>query len=604
MPEQFDINTVAAKVIDSNIDRLISLATGTAGTVSRALSNALRRTYKTYLDKSAQQYGMAKTFFIRGEPRPLYDYYVPLEIECGKTVLPNASVKNLENCTQRVVVTGTAGCGKSTLMRHFFLDSLKSSKRIPVFLELRQLNEQDEPDLISMLVRVLMRLGLDLEERIIVEALKNGRFMILFDGLDEVDEAIRPEVSRQIRRFSEESKEAFVVVSSRPEDQFAGWDGFWVFEAQPLSLNKAVQLVEKLPFDEETKTKFIRDLKRTLYVTHESFLSNPLLLSIMVMTYGQSASIPTKVSIFYNQAYEALFQTHDAYKGSFSRTRKTSLDIQQFEKLFAAFCLITYDSNLFEFSRIEALNRIDQAKRLSGIRVRSGDFLEDLLRAVSLLVADGLRLAFVHRSFQEYFAAKFVSTVTQSQKETLVTRLASRSRTDNVLSLFCELDQSSFEDVFLIPQIEKLRREIKISKKVGITHYTRYLKIVTCEISASKGPEGELSFFVHHKWREPEHEVLVCAVWAAFRRYKATEKHSKQDEKSRRRAYVELGRAKRRRILTENISSRSELVKDLSRTGGVFSIEFVQYLVDLPGNIRSERKESQHSLDEILGIIS
>jgi hypothetical protein len=55
----------------------------------------------------------------------------------------------------------------------------------------------------------------------------------------------------------------------------------------------------------------------------------------MLLSYGQSASIPNKISVFYNQAYEALFERHDVLKDGFRRKRLTPLDIQDFARVFA-----------------------------------------------------------------------------------------------------------------------------------------------------------------------------------------------------------------------------------------------------------------------------
>ncbi len=41
----------------------------------------------------------------------------------------------------------------------------------------------------------------------------------------------------------------------------------------------------------------------------------------MLLTYGQSLDIPNKLNIFYNQAYEVLFQRHDTLKGGFQRNK-------------------------------------------------------------------------------------------------------------------------------------------------------------------------------------------------------------------------------------------------------------------------------------------
>src|SRR6185503_8614326 len=129
-------------------------------------------------------------------------------------------------------------------------------------------------------------------------------------------------------------------------------------------LDQACELVQKLPFESEFTSKFLKDLRDTLFAKHNSFLSNPLLLSIMLLTYGQSADIPNKLNVFYNQAYEALFQRHDALKGAFQRDRSTGLDIQDFAKVFAAFSLQTYDKRVFQMSKTQAIDYLEGAKKI------------------------------------------------------------------------------------------------------------------------------------------------------------------------------------------------------------------------------------------------
>ena len=153
-------------------------------------------------------------------------------------------------------------------------------------------------------------------------------------------------------------------MSSRPDTDLEAWQQFVTAELQPLTLDRACDLVKPLPYDDEIKEKFLEDLQTELFKKHKSFLSNPLLLSIMLLTYGQSAHIPDKLNVFYSQAYEALFERHDALKGGFQRQRRTVLDIQEFARVFSAFCLQTYDKTEFQFTRTSALQYVEASKSI------------------------------------------------------------------------------------------------------------------------------------------------------------------------------------------------------------------------------------------------
>ncbi len=246
------------------------------------------------------------------------------------------------------------------------------------------------------------------------------------------------------------------MVSSRPDDIFGGWQDFSSLNINPLNIEEACELVDKLPYDEELKSKFLNDLRNNLFQRHESFLSNPLLLSIMLLTYGQSADIPKKLSIFYNQAYETLFNRHDALKAGFQRDRLCDLDILDFSRIFAAFCVQTYDRRLFQFSRSDALTFLEKAKKAVTIEVDSENYLDDSLQSVCLLVEDGLLLVFAHRSFQEYFVARFINAATPKIQRRLIDRFYDNMRRDSVIYLLYELNQDLVERELLIPKLNQL----------------------------------------------------------------------------------------------------------------------------------------------------
>ncbi len=197
------------------------------------------------------------------------------------------------------------------LMRHFLVSALKDRQKTPLLLELRQLNTDGE-EVRAALLRTLKSNGLDIDESYFELALRAGHFCFLLDGFDELELRFRKTVADQVRTLAENYPGNWMVLSSRPDSNREGSSAFAQFSVEPLDLERATALVEKLPFDDPIKSKFISDLRSELYAKHQSFLSNPLLLSIMLLTYCDIAHIPTKLSLFYDQAYESLFQKHDA----------------------------------------------------------------------------------------------------------------------------------------------------------------------------------------------------------------------------------------------------------------------------------------------------
>lgn len=119
---------------------------------------------------------------------------------------------------------------------------------------------------------------------------------------------------------------SFLVSSRRSDSLSIGWDRCVVFDMLSLSKEKAIQLIERLPYyDDEVKSRFLRTLDESLYRKHDDFCSNPLLLTLMLMTFDEFAEIPDKMHVFYGQAYDVLDRRHDATKPGFKRNKKRML---------------------------------------------------------------------------------------------------------------------------------------------------------------------------------------------------------------------------------------------------------------------------------------
>ena len=196
----------------------------------------------------------------------------------------------------------------------------------------------------------------------------------------------------------------------------------------------------------------------------------------MLLTYTDNASIPAKLSLFYSQAYESLYLKHDALKGGFIRERKSGLDIRDFQRVFSAFSVVAYDSHKFAFSELEALDALGAAKQLTPVEYDSAHVLDDAMNAACLLVEDGNRVTFSHRSFQEFFVAQYIAHAPPHLQEKLIKRFARRVGHDSVVDLLFELDPFSVEKYFVLPALRDLRRKIGAKNKVGTTAHLNYLR--------------------------------------------------------------------------------------------------------------------------------
>jgi predicted NACHT family NTPase len=62
-----------------------------------------------------------------------------------------------------------------------------------------------------------------LNEEIFLTLLRDGAFVLLLDGFDEITHELRDRVGRQIQDLCQENLHSIVLVSSRPDDTVSSW---------------------------------------------------------------------------------------------------------------------------------------------------------------------------------------------------------------------------------------------------------------------------------------------------------------------------------------------------------------------------------------------
>ena len=332
------------------------------------------------------------------------------------------------------------------------------SGQIPLFLELRNLNSITSKDIISYLhgaYKGNTRLGLDRFKAFV----SSGAFLLILDGFDEVDPDHRIQIEDQIVRLSQDYPNAAIIVSGRPDEKFNPWSKYTHWALCPMALSQVESLINKLDYDKKVKAKFIRRLKSDLFNSHESFLSTPLLATLMLLTFEQYADIPDKVHIFYDNAFETLFNKHDALKEQYTRKTRSGLTIDVFRKVFAAFSAISYSDAAYTFNAEQLHNSVGKAIQYFQAPCKAPEFVSDLMEAVCLLQLEGFEYSFVHRSFQEYFCALFLANADSVTRSKFMDESWARVR-DNVLPMLFDMAQEAIEDEWVVPAIDRILKSI------------------------------------------------------------------------------------------------------------------------------------------------
>ena len=472
MDNNLDVNKISAEVI-----------TDLAKTTARTLYQKARDyvtdiqkkeeidfgyAYENYLKYAKTTHEKMKTLLYRHAAKDIYSFYECVGLNRNEDIIDTADINNVLKIGNKIIVTGTGGSGKSVMMKHFFLNILETTHYVPVLIELRGLNEYDEKgiNLEEYIYEVMGTLKFKIERKYFEYSLETGCYVILLDGFDEEKNEISNSVTNQIVAMSKKYPENHYILSSRPLEEFMGWNQFEELHAMPLSKEQALSLINKIEYDQIIKDKFYKELDEYLYEKYETFASNPLLLTIMLLTFESRASIPDKLNDFFEQAFTTLFHTHDATKGGYKRDIRSKLGYEDFKAVFSYFCFKSFFNSDYKFSENKALEYIGAAKqkRIIDTYFNSMDYLKDLTNSVCMLIHEGLEFRFSHRSFQEYFAALYTVQLSDSQqKRFLKLWLQDNSyrSTSNYLDMLYELQPLRFVKNIISPAIRELQEKFK-----------------------------------------------------------------------------------------------------------------------------------------------
>lgn len=338
----------------------------------------------------------------------------------------------------------------------------KGHSYYPVFFELRSLNRLPKKKgmLLSEVFSSIQVCCETLTRGQFNHGLKSGAFYFLLDGFDELNQEIREQISDEITALARNHNKCVLLVTSRPSDEFVSWEGFTEAKLLPFDLEKVVEYIAKLSFDEDKKRDFLADLEGGLFEKNKDFLSNPLLSAMMLLTYDSFGEIPEKRHIFYAKCFDVLAREHDASKGRYKRELFSNLAMDQIEKAFMFFCAVSYVERIFAFNDEQMVRFVDEAIAACGFEADTADVIGDFRESISIMERVGLLYEFAHRSFQEYFYAKFVVADRKLSLEQKIGWLTQSFSSDDTIEMIADMDRTYFEDEFLLPNIKKLDRKL------------------------------------------------------------------------------------------------------------------------------------------------
>ena len=390
--------------------------------------------FTRYLDNAYNRYNQVKTLVTGIEPRKIIgrnSIYIKVGLNYQHSEYETSSIDKLLTISNNLLICGSGGAGKSMLMRYLFLDTVNRGEYIPVLLELRKITEKDssENTLIELIYKCMSDFDTELPRDQFEYSLRLGKYVFFLDGYDEIKSELLDNAAEAIQNFASKYPENAYIITSRPNRDFSALETFSQLETMDLTKKQAVALSKKFwPQDEKT-IEFSTQLNNNLFEQHKDFAQNPLLLSMMFLTYMHNNSIPDHRAEFYEKCYNALYSMHDNHnKGTYKREFECiNLNESSFKQLFARFCFVSYFDSEYEFTEDAILDRLEKCiLKLNLVGTDAKQYLNDLCKVVCLIVKEGSTYKFAHRSFQSYFAAVYAINLPDEKQKLLFNELLSK----------------------------------------------------------------------------------------------------------------------------------------------------------------------------------
>lgn len=391
---------------------------------------------KRYLATVAQNLDRLELFGVtlnrQGFNYPLSTAYISLtayDVE-GVTYAPPERIETVLRGHKRALIRGNAGSGKTTLLQRLAVWAAESrfpealaawNGSVPFFIPLRHFAHRlPAPE--EFLDSTGAEMRAEMPADWVTGILKAGRGLVMIDGVDELPVTMRATFRPWLRALTGQFAQSRFIVTSRQPAVAADWlsrQGFLSLELRPMSLadqrafvrhwHAAMrEMAERLdePFPEYFETDLAnklterRDLRR--------LAANPLLAALVcALHHDRRMQLPEDRMKLYEAALEMLLVRRDEHKGV-RDVEGVRISEREQESLLQRLAYGMLREGISEIGHIQAIRQITSfMSRLAIDNVDAAHVFRHLLIRTGLLREPSpLQVDFVHRTFQEYLAAR------------------------------------------------------------------------------------------------------------------------------------------------------------------------------------------------------
>ena len=330
----------------------------------------------------------------------------------------------------KLMILGKPGSGKTTFLKYLAIQCSYGeifTNLVPIFITLREFAEaKNQPTYLEFMTQLLSSCNVAIDE--IIEILKEGRCLILLDGLDEVTEEDTHRIIKQIQEFSSKYYQNQFVITCRIAAQEYTFEKFTEVEIADFNptqiksfITKWFQSKENINLPSNNLEIAGSNAERCLQQLQSNppireLATNPLLLTLLLLEFEDAGDFPSNRAELYKQGITTLLRKWDAKRGIIRRDEiYKKLSVQRKKDLLSQIALTTFEHKDYFFKQqtIESYitdfirNLPDAQTDPKLLQLDSEAVLKSIEAQHGLLVerARGI-YSFSHLTFQEYFTAR------------------------------------------------------------------------------------------------------------------------------------------------------------------------------------------------------
>ena len=365
---------------------------------------------------------------------PLDTSYLSLELLGGSptrdvdgSASPAQRAEQALSGHRRMLVRGSAGSGKTTLLQWLATATARRelppslgdlADCVPLLIRLRAIAKHGELPAPEEFLFVAAKplAGHARAAGWVTEQLERGRILLLVDGVDEVPEADRARTRAWLTDLMDAYPDARYVVTTRPSAVREGWlapVGFTELELQPMSRADVAAFIARWHAAAGTGEQYERwrDTLTAAVVSKPDLgrlATSPLMCALVcALNRDRNGYLPQGRMELYAAALEMLLVRRDRERDIVAPAG-LELTVAQQSQLLQRLAYWLARNGAVEIDSALAVRKLEEAlPAMPGVTAGSEEVLHHLLVRSGLLRRPTVEsVDFVHRTFQDYLAAK------------------------------------------------------------------------------------------------------------------------------------------------------------------------------------------------------